>query len=68
MTGVQTCALPIFEFAAQATQRCVLMADAEVIADGPTRDVLTSSPAFAPQMAKVFHPNPLLTPSEVHRR
>ena len=56
------------EFAAQATQRCVLMADAEVIADGPTRDVLTSSPAFAPQMAKVFHPNPLLTPSEVHRR
>lgn len=55
------------EFAAAATQRVVLLADADVVADGPTRTVLTSSPAFSPQVAKVFHPIAVLTADEVVR-
>ena len=42
------------------------MADGDIVADGPTREVLTSSPAFAPQVAKVFRPTPLLHADEVH--
>lgn len=53
------------EFAALASKRLILMADGEVIADGRTRDLLTSSPAYAPQMAKVFAPVPVLTPLDV---
>ena len=53
------------EFAAAATGRAIIMADADIVADGPTRAVLTSSPAFSPQMAKVFHPSAVLTPDEV---
>ena len=55
------------EFAAATTGRAIVMADADVVADGPTRSVLTSSPAFSPQMAKVFHPQQVLTPAEVVR-
>ena len=55
------------EFAALASRRLVLMADGEVIADGSTADLLTSSPAYAPQMAKVFAPVPVLTPADVER-
>ena len=55
------------EFAAAATQRLVVLADGDVIADGPTRAVATSSPTFAPQTAKVFAPVPVLTPAEVAR-
>jgi len=55
------------EFAAASTQRTIVMADADVVADGPTRAVLTSSPSFSPQMAKIFHPRSLLTPDEVER-
>ena len=52
------------EFAAASTQRTVVMAGGDVIADGPTRAVLTSSPTFAPQTAKVFAPVPVLVPGE----
>ena len=38
-----------------------------MIADGPTAEVLTSSPAFAPQVAKVFAPAPVLTADDVAR-
>ena len=55
------------EFAAQATTRTVVMADGDIVADGTTRDVCTSSPAFAPQVAKVFHPLPVLTVAEAAR-
>ena len=55
------------EFAAAFTHRTVVMAEGEVIADGPTRTVLTSSPTFAPQTAKVFAPVPVLVPAEVAR-
>ena len=58
------------EFAAGATNRVIVMADGDVIADGTTREVCTSSPAYSPQAAKVFAPVPVLTASEVqgHRR
>ena len=48
------------EFAAAASRRTLLMADGELIADGSTAEVLTSSPAYAPQMAKVFAPLPVM--------
>lgn len=53
------------EFVAEAADRVVVMADGEVISDGPTADVVTSSPAFAPQVAKVLAPAPLLTVAAV---
>jgi energy-coupling factor transport system ATP-binding protein len=53
------------EFAAAVSRRVLLMADGEIIADGPTASLLTSSPAYAPQMAKVFAPIPVLTPDDV---
>lgn len=53
------------EFAAAATDRLVVLADGEVVADDTTRRIATSSPAFAPQVAKVFAPEPLLRPAEV---
>ena len=55
------------EFAAGASRRTLLMADGELIADATTADLLTSSPAYAPQMAKVFAPVPVLTPDDVAR-
>jgi energy-coupling factor transport system ATP-binding protein len=39
----------------------VVLADGEVVADGPTREVVVASPAFAPQVAKVLAPLPWLT-------
>jgi energy-coupling factor transporter ATP-binding protein EcfA2 len=55
------------EFVAEYADRVVLLADGEVIADGPVREVITSSPVFAPQVAKIFAPRPLLTVSDVER-
>ncbi|CAI9406846.1 ABC transporter ATP-binding protein [Aestuariimicrobium sp. T2.26MG-19.2B] len=56
------------EFAARISQRTIVMAEGEVVADGPTREVCTSSPAFAPQVTKVFLPDPVLTTDEVVAR
>jgi energy-coupling factor transport system ATP-binding protein len=55
------------EFAALSSERLLLMADGELIAEGTTAALLTSSPAYAPQMAKVFAPIAVLTPSDVAR-
>ena len=55
------------EFVADAADRVLVLADGEVIADGPTAEVVTSSPAFAPQVAKVLAPAPLLTVADVRR-
>jgi energy-coupling factor transport system ATP-binding protein len=49
------------EFVAGAADRVVVLADGEVVADGPTAEVVGASPAFAPQAAKVFAPVPVLT-------
>jgi energy-coupling factor transport system ATP-binding protein len=53
------------ELVAEAASRVMVMADGEVVADGPTGDVVVSSPAFAPQVAKVLAPQRWLTPTDV---
>ena len=49
------------ELVAEAADRVVFIADGDVVADDHTIDVLLSSPAFAPQVAKVMSPAPWLT-------
>ena len=56
------------EFVAGAADRVVVLADGEVVADGPTAEVVVASPAFAPQVAKVLHPDRWLTVDEVADR
>jgi energy-coupling factor transport system ATP-binding protein len=53
------------ELAAELAHRVVLLAEGEVIADGPTTDVAVSSPSFAPQVAKVLAPQKWLTVAQV---
>jgi energy-coupling factor transport system ATP-binding protein len=53
------------ELAAELADRVVVLAEGEVVADGPAREVLAGSPAFAPQVAKILHPLPYLTVAEV---
>ncbi|MDN0194533.1 ABC transporter ATP-binding protein [Streptomyces sp. S.PNR 29] len=53
------------ELAAELAHRVVLLADGEVIADGPTADVVVSSPSFAPQVAKILAPQKWLTVAQV---
>ena len=53
------------ELAAEIADRVVILADGEVVTDGPAREVLASSPAFAPQVTKVLLPQTWLTVAEV---
>lgn len=53
------------EFAATATDRMIIMADGEFVADGRTRDVAISSPAYAPQVARCLAPRQAMTAAEV---
>lgn len=53
------------ELAAELAHRVVILAGGEVVADGPTAEVVVSSPAFAPQVAKVLAPAPWLTVRQV---
>ncbi|MFI0236428.1 ABC transporter ATP-binding protein [Streptomyces sp. NPDC016845] len=53
------------ELAAELTDRVAILADGEVVADGPTPETVTSSPSFAPQVAKVLAPQPWLTVPQV---
>lgn len=53
------------ELVAELADRVVVIADGEVVTDGPTDAVLAGSPAFAPQVAKVMHPQPWLTVADV---
>ena len=49
------------EFVARVADRVVVLAEGEIVADGPTADVVVASPVFAPQVAKVMHPGRWLT-------
>ncbi|MEV6009676.1 ATP-binding cassette domain-containing protein [Streptomyces sp. NPDC051976] len=53
------------ELAADLAHRVVILAEAEVVSDGPTPDVLLSSPAYAPQVAKILSPAPWFTVPQV---
>ncbi|MFE9533962.1 ABC transporter ATP-binding protein [Streptomyces sp. NPDC006691] len=53
------------ELAAELAHRVVILAGGEVVADGPTAEVVVSSPAFAPQVAKVLAPQHWLTVAQV---
>ncbi|MBT2416044.1 ATP-binding cassette domain-containing protein [Streptomyces sp. ISL-12] len=53
------------ELAAELAHRVVLLAEGEVIADGPTTEVSVASPSFAPQVAKVLAPQRWLTVAQV---
>ncbi|MFJ8049911.1 ABC transporter ATP-binding protein [Streptomyces luteogriseus] len=53
------------ELAAELAHRVVLLAEGEVIADGPTADIVVSSPSFAPQVTKILAPQHWLTVTQV---
>ncbi|HET7326313.1 MAG TPA: ATP-binding cassette domain-containing protein [Nocardioidaceae bacterium] len=53
------------ELVAEVADRVVVLGDGELVADGPTADVIVASPAFAPQVAKVLAPQRWLTVGEV---
>lgn len=53
------------EFVAQACDRVVILADGEVVAAGPTAEVVTASPALAPQISRVMAPAQWLTVAEI---
>ncbi|NUV68834.1 MULTISPECIES: ABC transporter ATP-binding protein [unclassified Streptomyces] len=53
------------EFAARAADRVVVLAEGDIVADGPTTEVIVASPVFAPQVAKILAPLPYLTVDQV---
>ena len=53
------------EFVARAADRVVVMAEGDIVADGPTTEVIVASPVFAPQTAKILAPLPFLTVDQV---
>lgn len=53
------------EFVAEWAQRVVVLAEGEVVADGSSAEVVVSSAAWAPQVAKILHPEPWLTVAQV---
>ena len=55
------------ELAARVADRAVVLADGQIISDGPARQVVCHSPIFAPQVAKVLAPEEWLTVDEVRR-
>ncbi|MGW7607857.1 ABC transporter ATP-binding protein [Streptomyces sp. NPDC054766] len=55
------------ELAAELAHRVVILADGEVVADGPTAEVVVASPSFAPQVAKILAPEPWLTVAQVRK-
>lgn len=53
------------ELTAHLADRVILLGDGEVIADGPTREVMTNSLIFASQVSKLFNNPNLLTTEDV---
>ena len=55
------------ELVAELADQVIFLSEGEVVADGPTLDILLASPAFAPQVAKVMAPRRWLTVNDVMR-
>lgn len=55
------------ELVAELADRVVILAEGEVVADGDTAHVVTASPMFAPQVAKILSPQGWLTVAQVAR-
>nr|WP_202897682.1 ATP-binding cassette domain-containing protein [Actinopolymorpha pittospori] len=53
------------ELVAEIASRVVVLAEGEVVADGPVGAVIAASPTFAPQVAKILRPLPWLTVADV---
>jgi len=53
------------EFVAASAHRVLVLAEGELVADGPTGAVIVASPSFAPQVAKILAPRPWLTVGQV---
>jgi energy-coupling factor transport system ATP-binding protein len=53
------------ELAAELAHRTLVLADGELVADGPAAQVVLASPVYAPQVAKVLAPQPWLTVTQV---
>jgi energy-coupling factor transport system ATP-binding protein len=53
------------ELVAECATRAVVLADGDVVADAPAREVVCHSQVFAPQIAKVLAPAEWLTVAEV---
>ncbi len=53
------------EFAAKIADRVIVMAAGDLVADGSAVDILTASPAYAPQVAKILAPAHYLTVDQV---
>jgi energy-coupling factor transport system ATP-binding protein len=53
------------EVVVRVARRVVVLAEGEVVADGPARQVVAHSPVFAPQVAKVLAPAAWMTVAEV---
>jgi energy-coupling factor transport system ATP-binding protein len=49
------------EFVACVADRVVVMAEGELVADGPTAAIMVASPAYAPQVSKILAPLEYLT-------
>ena len=55
------------ELVAETADCVAMLADGELVAQGLTSDVITSSPLFSPQVTKVVAPEPFLTVEAVDR-
>ncbi len=56
------------EFVAHFAHRVVVLAAGDIVSDGPARNVIGSSPMFAPQVAKILAPVSALTVDDVRER
>jgi energy-coupling factor transport system ATP-binding protein len=56
------------ELVADTADRVVVLADGEIITDGPTREVVCHTPGLAPQVARILAPAEWLTVTEVASR
>ena len=53
------------EVVAAVADRAVVLAEGEIVADGPAREVVVHSPVFSPQIAKVMAPQAWMTVEEI---